>query len=119
MPWEIEFSAAAEQDLEILFFHLADSFQEFGASRADAAGQALTRVQRIRETAERIGSAPYRGEAHNDLLSGLRHLTLDKAIFWFVVDDEEGRVRVLAIFYGSQDHQRKMLLRLLGGLSQR
>lgn len=115
MPWEIEFSAAAERDLELIFFHLADSFVEFGTSRSAAAEQALARVQNIRDKAGRIASAPQRGEAHDELLPGLRHLTLDKAIYWFLVDEKQGRVRVLAIFYGGQDHQRQMLLRLLGG----
>jgi toxin ParE1/3/4 len=113
MPWVIELSAAAERDLEALFYHLADSFVEFGSNRQEAAVQALDRVQHIRDTVERLAFAPHRGEAHGDLLPGLRHLTLERAIYWFLVDEEKGRVRVLAIFYGGQDHQRKMLLRLL------
>lgn len=115
MPWEIEVSTAAERDLELIFLHLADSFVEFGTNRSTAAEQALARVRHIRDTAERIAAAPHRGEAHDDLLPGLRHLTLDKAIYWSLVDEEQGRVRVMAIFYGGQDHQRQMLLRLLRG----
>lgn len=115
MPWEIEFSQEAELDLELLFFHLAGSFHEFGANRREAAEQALRRVQSVRDAAERIAVEPRRGEVHDDLLLGLRHLTVDKAIYWFLVDEERGRVRVLAIFYGGQDHQRHMLLRLLKG----
>ncbi len=113
MPWAIELSAAAERDLETLFYHLADSFVEFGSSRAEAAKQALSRVQHVRDNAQRLAFAPYRGEAHDDLLPDLRHLTLEKAIYWFLLDEKAGRVRVLAIFYGGQDHQRKMLVRLL------
>lgn len=113
MPWKIEFSTAAEQDLEALFYHFADSFLDFGAGRAEAARQALTRVQQIRDTAERLATAPYRGEIHAAVLPGLRNQTLDKAIYWALLDEQKGRVRVLAIFYGGQDHQRKMLLRLL------
>ncbi|PSL17584.1 type II toxin-antitoxin system RelE/ParE family toxin [Shimia abyssi] len=116
MPWEIEFSASAERDLEHLFFHLADSFLEFGSNRTEAAEQALRRVQTIRDTAQRIASAPHRGKAHDDLVPGLRHLTLDRAIYWFLIEEEQSRVRVVAIFYGSQHHQRKMLLRLLEDL---
>jgi len=114
MPWKIEVSIAAERDLELLFYHLADNFVAFGENRTRAAEQALRRVQTIRDAAARIASAPHRGEAHDDLLPGLRHLTLDRAVYWFLVEEEQSRVRVLAIFYGGQDHQRKMLLRLLG-----
>ena len=115
MLGEIEFSAEAERDLELLFYHIADSFHEFGENRREAAEQALSRVQSIWDAAERIATEPRRGEAHDDLLPGLRHLTIDKAIYWFHVDEKKGRVGVLAIFYGGQDHQRHMLLRLLKG----
>jgi len=33
----------------------------------------------------------------------------------FIVDEEARVVRVLAVFFGGQDHQRAMLRRLLGG----
>ena len=113
MLWTIEFAAGAERDLELLFHYLADSYLNLGSSRAEAAEQALRRVLNIRDTAERIATEPRRGAAHDDLLPGLRHLALDKAIYWFLVDESERRVRVLAVFYGGQDHQRRMLVRLL------
>ena len=111
--WKIEVSEAAERDLELLFHHLADSYMEFGSSRREAAAQARTRVQQVYEMTARIASAPLRGEGHGNWMPGLRHLTLDKAIYWYLVDEEAQRVRILAIFYGSQDHQRRMLRRLL------
>jgi hypothetical protein len=40
-------------------------------------------------------------------------VTLHGAIVWFDVDEDAGEVRVLAIFFGSQDHQRRMIARLL------
>ena len=46
-------------------------------------------------------------------MPGLRHLTIDRAIYWFDVNEAEQRVRVLAIFFGGQDHVRHMLTRLL------
>jgi toxin ParE1/3/4 len=113
MSWAIELSTAAERDLEHLFYHLADRFVEFGSSRQEAAAQALDGVQHIRDSAERLADAPHRGATHDDLLPGSLHLTLEKAIYWFLVDEEKGRVGVLAIFYGGRRHQRKILLRLL------
>ena len=61
----------------------------------------------------RIATAPHRGETHEELLPGLRHLTLDRAIYWYRVQEDTETVQVLAIFYGGQDHARQMLLRLL------
>ena len=48
-------------------------------------------------------------------MPGLRRVTKDKAIFYFIVDEAKAHVNVFAIFYGGQDHQRRMLMRPLGG----
>jgi len=40
-------------------------------------------------------------------------LTINRAIDWFDVNDEEQRVRILAVFFGGQDRVRHMLTRLL------
>lgn len=47
------------------------------------------------------------------MLPGLRQLPLGKATFWFIADDVTGLIRILAVFYGPQDQQRRMLVRLL------
>jgi len=67
----------------------------------------------VRVAAERILSAPHRGERHDDILSGLRHLAIGRAIYWFDVDDAGQTVRVLAVFFGGQAHVRHMMVRLL------
>lgn len=51
---------------------------------------------------------------HDDLIAGLRHLTINRAIYWYLVDEGRHDLRILAIFFGPQDHQRHMLLRPLG-----
>ena len=114
MVWTIEISAAAEQDIDLLFDHLADSYVGFGESHVAAAAHAVARIDEILNAMERIVAAPYRGEAHDEWFPGLRHLTLDRAIYWYVADKEQQMVRVQAVFYGSQNHIRHMLMRLLG-----
>ena len=52
-------------------------------------------------------------EHHGDILPGLRHLTINRANFWFDVDEENESVRILAVFFGGQDHVRHMLTRLI------
>ena len=47
------------------------------------------------------------------LLPGLRHVTIERAIYWFDVPEAERTVRVLAVFFGGQDDVRHMLERLL------
>jgi toxin ParE1/3/4 len=113
MSWRIEFSESAGRDIDILFEHLADSYLEFGDSRSEAAERAVNRIGQILDTAERIATAPHRGERHDDLMLGLRHLTLERAIYWYRIDEARRVVSILAVFYGGADHQRKILLRLL------
>ena len=113
MRFRIEFSAEAERDFALIFDHLFESYRSFGESVEAALDHCEDRIRDIRQEAERLGAVPYRGERHEDLLPGLRHLTIDRAIYWFDVNDKEHRVRILAIFFGGQDQVRHMLSRLL------
>ncbi len=113
MAFRLEFSADAERDFRLIFDHLLNSYLEFGESLERAFDRAESRIVEIRASAERILTAPRRGERHDDLLPGLRHLAIGRAIYWFDVDDGRETVRVLAVFFGGRDHVRHMLARLL------
>jgi len=113
MAFRLEFSAEAERDFGLIFDHLLRSYLGFGESLESALDHAEARIREIRTAAERILIAPHRGERRDDLLPGLRHLAIGRAIYWFDVDDERQKVRVLAVFFGGQDHVRHMLVRLL------
>ena len=110
----IEFAAEAERDFLLIFDHLVDSYMAFGESRTEALERAEARLAGILEDATRIATAPRRGSRHDDLIPGLRQLTLGSTTFWFTVDDPSDSVRVLAVFFGAQDQHRRMLIRLLG-----
>jgi 3-oxoacyl-[acyl-carrier protein] reductase len=64
---------------------------------------------------EGLANTPHRGSLHEDILPGLRHVTLGRAVIWIDIVEEKGEVRVLAVFFGGQDHFRHMLARLLAG----
>ncbi|MYE02784.1 MAG: type II toxin-antitoxin system RelE/ParE family toxin [Alphaproteobacteria bacterium] len=113
MAFHLEFSAAAERDLELIFDHLFESYAGFGERPDDAVEHATARILEIRSAAGRILTAPRRGERHDDILPGLRHLALGRAIYWFEVDEGRETVRVLGVFFGGQDHIRRMLARLV------
>ncbi len=113
MRFRIEFSAEAERDFALIFDHLFESYRSFGERVETAVDHCEARIHEIRAGADRLCAAPYRGERHDDLLPGPRHLTIDRAIYWFDVNEAEQRVRILAIFFGGQDHVRQMLMRLL------
>ncbi|KLN60800.1 hypothetical protein WH96_10015 [Kiloniella spongiae] len=113
MTWRIEFSADAEQDFSLIFDHLFESYKNLGSEPKSAFDYAEKRLAEIMTTAESLCDAPYRGTLHNDLLPGLRHVTINQAIFWFNPDEVQKIVRIFAVFYGGQDHIRHMLVRLL------
>lgn len=111
--WSVVFAADAVADLDLIDAHLLRTYRAFGESPREAAHHAAARIDSIILTAERLATAPFRGEAHDDLLPGLRHLALDGAAYWFATDADARAVRVLALFFGGQDHQRHMMVRLL------
>ena len=113
MAFRLEFSAAAERDFELIFDHLFESYVGFGERPDQAVEHAVARILEIRLTAGRILTAPHRGERHDDILPGLRHLSLDRATYWFEVDEGRETVHILAVFFGGQDHIRRMLFRLM------
>ena len=113
MAFRLEFSIEAERDFELIFDHLLLSYRDFGENLDSALNHAGVRVLEIRAAAERILVEPHRGERHDDILPGLRHLTIGRATYWFDVDDTHGTIRVLAVFFGRQDHVRHMMIRLL------
>ena len=114
MTYRLEFSVEAERDFGLIFDHLFDSYLGFGETLVDAFDHGEARVLEIRAAADRIAVAPHRVQRHDDILPGLRHLTIGRAVYWFDVDDDRRTVRILAIFFGGQDHIRHMMARLLG-----
>ena len=118
MPFAIEFSAESERDFELIFDHLFESYLGFGESVEEALDHATRRILDIRGAADRLSSFPIRGTARDDILPGVRYVSIDRAIYWFDVDEVAGKVRILAVFFGGQDHVRHMLVRLLGHASK-
>ena len=108
----VEFAEDALRDLDLIFDHLAESYRGFGEAPDEAFAHAARRIRAILEAAGRIAHAPHRGTGHDELAPGIRHVTLDRAVYYFQVADE-GSVRVLALFFGGQDHERRMRLRIL------
>ncbi|PHR62210.1 MAG: plasmid stabilization protein [Robiginitomaculum sp.] len=108
--FEVLFSSEAERDFEFLF----ESYLVFDQDEDMALQKAEEKTQTIRLDAEKLAQFPYRGTLHESILPGLRNISFGRAILWFDILEQDQQVRVLAIFFGGQDNQNKMLLRLLG-----
>lgn len=114
MGWRIEFAPGAERDFAIILDHLASAYAGFGETPDAALARAVDRVRAIRANAERRGLAPNVGATREDIGAGVRHVAIDRAIYWFAADADAGVVTVMAVFLPGEDHHRKMTLRLKG-----
>lgn len=114
MAYEVVFAADARRDFTLIFEFLVDSYIAFGDDTETAIMRAEARVQSVRKDITRLGQLPCRATLHDDMLPGLRHLTIGQAIAWFDIDEDVKLVRVLAVLFGGQVHIRRMLMRLLG-----
>ncbi len=113
MAFTVEFSAESERDVELIFDHLFESYTGFGEATETALDHAARRIMEIRQAAEQLSTCPIRGMTRADVLPGIRHSAIDRAIYWFDVDEAGRKLRILAVFFGGQGHIRRMLLRLL------
>jgi toxin ParE1/3/4 len=113
LGFAVEFSAEAEADLALILDFLFEQYTGFGEPPETALDRAADRLRAIRADAGRLARAPHRGTLHDDILPGLRHTTIGRAIFWFDVNETAQTVLVLGVFFGGQEHRLAMLRRLL------
>lgn len=112
MAFKVVLSDEGNHDLELIFEHLVESYMMFGDPLAAAFERAHQRIAAIEADMNALGLAPHQGTLLDQIRAGLRHVTKNQAIFYFEADDADRTVRILAIFFGGQDHRRRMLIRL-------
>jgi plasmid stabilization system protein ParE len=115
MGYDVRRSVACRQDLERIFDHLFDAHQSLGEDPATAFARAARRLGAIEDAMDALGEAPHQGTLWPEVMAGLRWVTKDRAILYFIVDERRRRVDVLAVFFGGEDHRRQVLRRLADG----
>jgi len=113
MRYRVERATATDRDFSEIFDFLVASHIAFGEDESQAIAFARKRLRRINREMNEIGKAPMQGTSRADLMDGLRTVTRQRTIFYFRVNEEKKEVQVLAVFFGAQDHKRRILLRLL------
>lgn len=103
---------AVTDDLARIHDHLVESYCDLGDGIADALDRASGRVQTIEDAMTRLGAGPHQGTLCEDVMPRLRRATKDKAILYFITDDDFAEVRVLSVFFSGQDHLRHIVERL-------
>lgn len=112
MAFEVVPSAACARDLDRVFDHLVESHRALGQSEEEAVARAADRLRTIAADMDALGRAPFQGTLREELAPGLRQVTKNRAIFYFLVDEEARQVRMLAVFFGGQDHAARMFAQL-------
>lgn len=112
MPWSVEVGQAARDDLRRIYRHLIASNGAFGHDLQDAKALSRARVFAIEAGFARLAKAPYRGTCHTIAGHTYRHVTIDRAVYWFTLDEPAEVLRIEAIFFGGQDHLDRMFNRL-------
>ena len=110
--YRVRRALATDRDLALLADFLFESYRAFGDGVADASSRVERRIEAVEDMMATLAEHPHRGSPRPDLLAGVRSLTADRVVLYFEVDDEASEVRVLGVFFGGQDHHRRMLIRL-------
>lgn len=113
MAYEVLWADAVERDLELIFDFLVTAAETFGDSEADAFERAARRIDEIESGMEALGQTPHQGTLRPHLGHSVRNVTKSRAVYYFEVNDSARTVKVLAVFFGGQDHDARILLRLL------
>lgn len=97
MRYTVVFAPEADDQLEELFFHVADKASTLMAKRYT---DAIVRV------CESLALFPYRGVPRDDIRPGLR-ITHHKGrtIVAYAIDDASRQVSILGVYYGGQDYE--------------
>jgi toxin ParE1/3/4 len=112
MAFRVVRTTRFEHDLDLIHDHLIESYVNLGDAFSDAFDRAETRIEAIETDLETLARAPYRGTLSPEIAPGLRHITMNRAVFYFEVDGVNEIIMVLAVFFGGQDHGRHILARL-------
>ena len=110
--YEVIRSVRCDEDLELIFDHLINAYQELGDAPHVALDRAAIRLVGIENDLARLGDVPFQGTLEPQIMKGLRHVTKNQAVFYFTTDETDETVRVLGVFFGGQDHRRHILSRI-------
>ena len=103
MAFEVVRARGCDGDLAALFDALVAGYRALGDTLAEAHSRAALRLRSIEATLAGLGRTAFLGRERPDLLPGLRLLTADRTLFAFTLDEDAGRVRVLAILAARAD----------------
>ena len=111
-PFAVLRGANVARDLSRIRKHLIRSYQEFGDTKAIATERANSRIRAAFDYMLTFATHPHRGTVHPELRDSVRHVTAQQFVYYFEIDDHLAEVRILAVFFGGEDHLEQIAERL-------
>lgn len=108
MAFEVMRSTQFDDDLDLIHDHLIEAYMGLGDAFTDAFERSASRIEAIETDMEALARSPYQGTLSPEIAPELRHVTRNRAIFYFQVDEERQIIMVLAVFFGGQDHGQRI-----------
>ncbi len=103
MAFEVVRARSCDRDLAAIHNSLVDGYRALGDTLAEAHSRAAGRLRSIEATLAGLGRTAFLGRPRPDLMPGLRLVTADRTLFAFTLDEQAGRLRVLAILPAGPD----------------
>lgn len=111
--YKVLLAEAVTTDLVRIYDHLIETYIELGDDLREAVDRVAERVRGIENHITRLAAAPYQGTLCPEIMPDLRRVTKGRAILYFVVNEGELELRILAVFFSGQDHLRHIVARLV------
>ena len=100
------------RDFTLIEDFLFKTYRDLGDDSEEAVGRAAVRVKAARAYMRTFERNPHWGTEHPEIRPGVRTVTKEKFIFYFEINETEFEVMIFAVFFGGEDHRRKIIDRL-------
>jgi toxin ParE1/3/4 len=103
MEYKVVLTDTAKQDLREIAFYIAEESKDKGIAKRF--------VNELREETRRLGTLPNAGALPRDRILkslGYRYLVHKEYLTFYLVDEQQKKVFVMAIFNGKRDYMRVM-----------
>lgn len=108
MPrYRVRRSTSVAKDFDRIDDFLTKTYQDFGDDPSTAVARAAARIAEALSYMRGFETHPHRGTERPDIRPGIRTVTHNRFIFYFEIDEPNGEVRILAVYFGGMDHQSR------------
>ncbi len=110
--YKVRYAPGVTRDFDLVEEYLVQAYQDLGDDPGRAADRAAARIVDAADYLRSFATYPHRGTEHPEIGPGLRTVTSNKFIVYFIIDESLAEVSIVAVFFGGADHRRQIVDRL-------